>query len=128
MSKKAPDTRNKLDNNKNSKPKKIKKVSHKDLKKEMDSQKPVLSLSAKKKPTKGEIFKKEHGYSKTMKRNMRKSGTSTPKEYAVSVRKPRKLAERKVRQKKHTDASAYKRANGKKKGGGQAKAKKKTES
>jgi hypothetical protein len=128
MSKKAPDTRNKLDNNKNSKPKKIKKISHKDLKKETESEKSVLSLSAEKKPSKGEIFKKENGYSKTMKRNMRKSGASSPKDYAVSVRKPRKLAERKVRQKKHADASAYKRANGKKKGGGsQPKAKKKTE-
>lgn len=128
MSKKAPDTRNKLDNNKNSNPKKLKKISHKDLKKETDSQKSVITLTAEKKPSKGELFKKEKGYSKTMKRLMRKSGTSSPKEYAVSVRKPRKQAETKLRQKKHSDAAAYKRANGKGKGKSGNQLKKKKES
>jgi hypothetical protein len=134
MSKKAPDTRGKLDNNRNSKPKKKKltTLSQQDLKdnlKRANKEETPLKLKGEKKPSKGQLFKQAHGYSKTMKRNMRKAGVDTSQGYAIAVRKPRKLAERKVRQKKHADSVAYKRVNGKAKGKkGQPAAKKKSES
>jgi len=121
MSKKAPDTRGKLDNNKNSKPRKKKKLttlSQQDLKNSLkkNNEESPLNLKAEKKPSNGELFKKSHGYSKTMKRNMKKNGVDTPQGYAIAVRKPRKLAEKKLRQKKRTESNTFKRLHGKGKG------------
>lgn len=119
MSKKAPDTRGKLDNNRPVKkktspsPKRGQTTSLKELKSRIEGT--PVKLKAEKKPTKGQLFKQAHGYSKTMKRNMRKKGVITPEEYKP-IRKSRKLAERKIRQKKHADSVAYKRVNGKGKG------------
>lgn len=114
---KYPDTRNKLDNNKPVKKKKPTVVAMRNLQKAI-SENPIkelpLKLNKEKKPSKGSIFKKATGYSKTMKRNMKKSGAVTVESYKRDVRKTRKLAATKLRQKKHSDSVAYKRANGKK--------------
>lgn len=119
MSKKAPDTRNKLDNNKQSKkktfPKNKEKRSLKDLSNKIHSG-DTISVKVVKKESNGSVFKKTKGYSKTMKRNMHKNGVKTLEEYAISVRKPRKLAEKKARQKKHSEKLAYRRLHGKSKG------------
>lgn len=111
MSKKTPDTRNKLDNNKGSKPRKKPKLE----KKKLSDLGRTSKVKVEKKVSKGQLFKAQHGYSKTMKRNMHKHGVTTVEEYKV-VRKKRKQAERKIQQDKHSKSTAYKRANGKKKG------------
>lgn len=124
MSKNAPDTRNKLDSNKNIKrdshPKKIKRkpISNpKELKKVFEGDVHATQYEDKKKEkrSKGQIFKSTNGYSKTMKRLMNKYAVTTPDEYKP-IRKKRQEAEKKIRQKKHADSTAHKRAHGKKKG------------
>lgn len=119
---KYPDTRNKLDSNKGIKnstvtvKKKSTKITMGDLRanvKTENKEKSPIKLTAEKKPSKGSLFKKRIGYSKTMKKNMKKRGVLTVAEYRL-MRKARKLAATKIRQKKHSDSVAYKRANGKK--------------
>lgn len=119
MSKVAPDTRNKIDSQKDLTPKKMnrkqRKASLKEIRSAMESSPVVLKLE--KKLSKGQIFKQMHGISKTMKRNMAKHGLSiynysdSLNEYRAIVRK-RKLAEKKARQEKHSVAVA-KRKSGK---------------
>jgi hypothetical protein len=128
---KAPDTRGKLDSQRDLNPRKVtlvKKGERKEQKttlekfqkkaKQNEKQKAKdaspLKLSVEKKESKGSIFKKQHGYSKTTKRLLHTYG-ETLDQYRIR-RKNRKLAERKVRQKKHADSAAYKRAHGKTKG------------
>lgn len=118
MSKKAPDTRNRLDNNRNSKPKsKTQKFTQKELKEELKTI--SLKIKVEKKPSKGNLFKTLHGYSKTLKRNMNKHNLN-PVVYSDSIneykgiRKKRKLSETKTRQNKHQVSVTYKRLNGKK--------------
>lgn len=145
---KAPDTRGKVDNQKNINPQRKKPVLVKkgekkrhgntrvtlgDLKTSVEKRKKQeakdklpLKLNAEKKPSKGSIFKKTHGYSKTMKRLMKQHGCTL--EELKQRRKARKLAQKKVRQKKHANSTAYKRVHGKKKGSkGKAPAPKKVE-
>jgi hypothetical protein len=134
MSSKAPDTRGKLDSQRDLNPRKrptihkkneVKKgnsrVTLGDLKTNVEKRKKQeakdkspLKLNIEKKESKGSIFKKQHGYSKTMKRLMHTYGVTI--EQIRERRKARKLAEKKVRQKKHADSAAYKRAHGKAKG------------
>jgi hypothetical protein len=111
MSQKTPDTRNKLDNNKgiNTRPKRIiKKGESVNLQTFKESIHP--SHVKAKKVSNGEIFKKTHGFSKTMKRLMQKHEVYTVAEYRVLI-KARKLTEKKARQKKHSDSVAYKKHN-----------------
>jgi hypothetical protein len=145
---KAPDTRGKIDKQSNINPQRKKPVIQKqsekkytngnrvtlgDLKIKVDKEKrqqvkdqSPLKLKADKKESKGAAFKRQHGYSKTAKRLMRLHGTDL--QGLKERRKARKLAEKKVRQKKHADSSAYKRAHGKSKGSkGKAPAPKKVE-
>ena len=110
MSKSAPDTRNKLDSNKGLK-RQPKKTNLKEIKEVLDGSK----LKFTPKETKGMIFKRIMGYSKSTDRAMNRAGVVTLEAYK-EIRKARKLLERKARQKKHADSTAYKRANGKKKG------------
>lgn len=117
MSKVAPDTRNKLDDNKPLKkkntntrrvtlgdlPKKTLKTSGNDL---------PLKLNIKKKPTKGELFKKEKGYSLTQHKNMLKYDVDLE---GLKLRtKKRKEAEERIKKEKHKESVAFKKANGKK--------------
>jgi hypothetical protein len=121
---KYPDTRNKLDTNAGlNKKKKNTRLTMGDLKanvKKAEEKESPLKLKAEKKPSKGSLFKKAFGYSKTMKRNIRKNqlstvpgGLSAVEQYRELRAKKAKIAN-KVRQKKHSDSVAYKRANGKK--------------
>lgn len=119
MSKNAPDTRNKLDGNPRTERKKPqikkKKVTQTELKAAYEKTFVAVETAPakEKKLTPAEQFRKDHGYSKTMSKLMKKHGVDSPQGYAVSVRRPRKLAEKKVRQKKHADSTAYRRANSK---------------
>ena len=127
---KAPDTRGKIDTQSNIKPRKkpvLKKknevtkgnrrVTLGDIQKEASP----LKLKKEKKPSKGQLFKAQHGYSKTMKRNLKANGldinafSDSINEYRA-IRKKRKAAIRKIQQKKHADKAAYRRANSKSKG------------
>lgn len=113
MSKKAPDTRNRLDNNKglNKKTKPKKKGSLKEL------QQNKTKFKLEKKPTKGEIFKQQHGFSKSTKRAMQKQGLPVSGESIAElrvIRKARKKKQLKVKQDKHKTALA-KRGAGKSK-------------
>lgn len=118
---KYPDTRNKLDNNKDVKTskapkKKNSKITMGDLRanvKAINEKASPIKLTAERKPSKGSLFKKAHGYSKSMKRSMKVADVITIPAYKA-VRKARKLAATKLRQKKHSDSVAFKRANGKK--------------
>lgn len=124
MSKKAPDTRNKLEkvSVSNSKPKKTKvknKFSLKDLSKTSDDksikQESPINIKLEKKPTKGQLFKIKYGYSKTLKRNMKRWNVTTPEEYK-GIRKGRKRSQTIQRQNKHKASVTFRRLNGKKKG------------
>lgn len=120
MSKNAPDTRNKLDNNRKAKTKKVaKKRTLEELLgtfKEKDQKKKVSKrLSA-------EDFKKVHGYSRSVLRNMKKLGiinqySQEVTDYSITQyrasRKARKDAEKKLQQKKHSDAKLHRMAFGK---------------
>lgn len=113
MSKKAPDTRNRLDNNKglNKKTKPKKKGSLREL----QQQKTKFKLE--KKPTKGQLFKQQHGFSKSTKRAMQKQGLPVSGESIAElrvIRKARKKKQLKVKQDKHKTALA-KRGAGKSK-------------
>lgn len=115
MSKKTPDTRNKLDSNKGINKRTKRKTNKKSSLKNSNTKK----LKLPKGPSKGSIFKKEHGFSKTAKRNMQKIGLLIIEENLKVLkenRKARKLKEKQVRQEKHKTSSAYRRANSKKKG------------
>ena len=97
--------------------------SHKDLK--LDKVEKPLKLKGEKKDSKGKIFKKQHGFSKTMLRNLKKNSLNPFKpvetnlsesECILEYRKIRKARKRKAtieRQKKHATSVAYKKANGK---------------
>jgi hypothetical protein len=113
MSKKAPDTRNRLDNNKglnkSHKPKK------KGSLKELQNNKTKFKLE--KKPSKGELFIKAYGFSKSTKRAMQKNGLPVTSESIAElrvIRKARKKKQLKIKQDKHKTALA-KRGAGKSK-------------
>ncbi len=142
MNNKAPDTRNKLDNNlKNTKviydnhghivkrPQTQKKTFFSDIRSiiksgnmtaDREAPNSPIKLKASLKPSKGAEFKKTFGHSKTMKRNMRKAGIVTiglpgcVKEYRA-LRKERRQTATKARQKKHQESLTVKR-NSKSKG------------
>jgi hypothetical protein len=117
MSKNAPDTRNKLDNNKSNKPKRKPTVIKLTEIKRVIDQPGVVKLKAEKKPTKGQLFKKENGYSKTMKRNLKKADLSPNMiDIYKEKRKARKAKERKAKRIKRETSVTFKRLNGKKKG------------
>lgn len=120
---KAPDTRGKLDNQRdlNKKPQFKKK-----FQKKSDEPKKKNSFKVEKKDDKpkisnGKKFKMLHGYSKTMKRNMKKYGLD-PMAYSDSladykaIRKKRKAGIRKIQQAKHAASVLHKRTKGKAKG------------
>lgn len=121
MSKKAPDTRNRLDNNRNSKPKsKPQRFTQTELReniKKVQEEVP-LKIKAEKKPSKGSMFKKANGFSKTQKRSLRKHDLVSQGlkglEMLKEITKKRKLKEKKERQNKHQISATYKRLNGKK--------------
>lgn len=60
-------------------------------------------------PSNGAIFKKRHGYSKTLKRLLHKYGLSI-EEYR-QIRRERKLKEKKVRQEKHKASKLYRQTH-----------------
>jgi hypothetical protein len=71
----------------------------------------------------GQIFKETHGYSKSTKRAMAKSGISNFEEYKL-VRKARKKSQRDVWRKKHFASLSQRKNNSKpKSSGGKDKAK-----
>lgn len=121
---KAPDTRGKLESVKVPKAKKkkaAKKKSFKEFAKEHTPQAIKTKITSKK--TKGQIFKETHGYSKSLKRAMRRVSLD-PMVYSDSlneyraIRKKRKQVAKKKRQDKHSLARANriaKRATSKKK-------------
>jgi len=114
MSKKTPDTRNRLDNNKSIKKTKPKK---KGSLKELRHNKTKSKSNLEKKPTKGELFKQQHGFSKSTKRAMQKQGLPVAGESIAElkvIRKARKKKQLKVKQDKHKTALA-KRGAGKSK-------------
>lgn len=127
---KSPDTRNKLDNNQKLKKRVKKPITIIELRKAV-----IDSATARKrepiKETKGETFKKLHGYSKSMKRNLDKHNDISAIKYSDAlnryreIRKERKKAEKLASQKKHQASVAYKRTNKKTKGKTQSKTKKK---
>lgn len=123
MSTKAPDTRNRIDNQRNVTPrkKKTKIVTKKDLV-DVFLEDHTAKISKEKKPTKGELFKKANGYSKTMKRNLAKHDLSSNMigNYK-EIRKARKKIEKKAEQAKHAKSVAFKKLNGKTKGKGKSK-------
>lgn len=113
MSKSAPDTRNRLDNNKGLKKKN--KTKKKGSLRELQQNKAKFKLE--KKPTKGELFKQQHGFSKSTKRAMQKQGLPVSGESIAElrvIRKARKKKQLKVKQDKHKTALA-KRGAGKSK-------------
>ena len=115
MSKKAPDTRNRLDNNKGIKKTKTKLKKKDGSLKELQQNKSKFKLE--KKPTKGEAFKKVHGFSKSTKRAMQKQGLPVSDKSIAElrvIRKARKKKQLKVKQYKHRTALA-KRGAGKSK-------------
>lgn len=57
------------------------------------------------KKSKGQIFKEKHGYSKTMKRNMKKAGVTSIEDYR-KIRKERKKVQSQIAKRKHSVASA----------------------
>lgn len=119
MSKKAPDTRGKLESvktgKKTHKPKRFKNT--KQLADIVKANTPdAIKLKLEKKPTKGELFKQKNGISKTQKRLLHKYGLETVAEYKP-IRKARKQKETKARQEKHKASVTYKRLNGKGKKG-----------
>lgn len=60
----------------------------------MSTEETVVPILPKK--TKGQIFKEKHGYSLTMKRNMKKYGVTTVEEYRV-IRKENKKKRKKAK-------------------------------
>lgn len=115
MSKKAPDTRNRLDNNKGIKKTKTKLKKKDGSLKELQHNKTKFKLE--KKPTKGELFKQQHGFSKSTKRAMQKQGLPVSDKSIAElrvIRKARKKKQLKVKQDKHRTALA-KRGAGKSK-------------
>lgn len=125
---KAPDTRNKLDDNKGIKKEVKKKIgipitedTLKEFKQIIGGPKVVFKECWKK--TKGQIFKESNGFSKTTRRNLKAANLldqwgkileEDPLNKYKFIRKKRKAAETKARQKKHLDSVLFKRANGKK--------------
>ena len=55
--------------------------------------------------SKGQLFKEKYGYSKTLSRNMKKKGCTTPQEYRANY-KTRRAAEAVVKRAKHMRAVA----------------------
>lgn len=138
---KAPDTRNRLDSNKglnkrtitSKKKKSTYRASFQEFKEETKAINSPIKLKGEKKPTKGQLFKKEKGYSKTMKRLLHKhhvSGENTLEKLNnyKKIRKARKKAETKIRQEKHKASVLYKRTNKKTKGSSGSKPASKTKS
>lgn len=127
MSKSAPDTRDKLDSNKGLKKKpKPKLVTLGEIHTNFKDKSKRKYIP---KETKGQAFKRIMGFSKSTLRAMRRSGISLPKtlegsvmaiEYALEeyrlIKKRRRFAQKMVRQKKHSDSTAYKRSHSKSKG------------
>lgn len=138
---KAPDTRNKLDSNKglnkrtitSKKKNKITyRASFQEFKEEAKAIDSPIKLKGEKKPTKGQLFKKEKGYSKTMKRNLQKHSQLGKDLISLAdyrqIRKTRKKKEKKIRQEKHQASVLYKRTNKKTKGSSGSKPASKTKS
>lgn len=142
---KAPDTRGKLDSqkglNERKKPvlklkkdlvtKKTNRVTFGDLQKATEPS--PLKLSKEKKPTKGQLFKAQYGYSKSTKRNLKKNyldinAFSDAMNALRLIRKNRRVVATKLRQAKHAASVLYKRSKGKTKDSkGKAPASKKVE-
>jgi hypothetical protein len=55
--------------------------------------------------SKGQLFKEKYGYSKTLKRNMKKKGCATPEEYRANYTK-RRAKEAQIKRDKHMRAVA----------------------
>lgn len=66
------------------------------------------------KPTKGELFKKKHGITKTMKRNMQKYDLVDPDDYRT-LRKKRRKTEREAAKTRHIKSKAGRKAKDAKK-------------
>jgi len=115
----APDTRNKLDNNKQlTKKKKVnpninKKTAFSSLKKELNLSKKPLLVSNKKEPSKGYLYKQVKGHSKTQKRLMKIYSTDLEGLKKRTIL--RKDNEKAIKHEKHKKSLAYKRANSKSK-------------
>jgi hypothetical protein len=120
MKNKAPDTRNKLDTQRNiQQPRKkieikLKKPSNRVTLGDLQRKDAPLKLSKEKKKSKRQLFKELKGISKTQFQLLEKHGVSLT-EYK-ELRRKRKKNQTKLRQAKHAASAAYKRANGKKKG------------
>lgn len=108
--KKARDTRNMLDSNRGIKKqgqqktkRRERKLTMIDLKEEvkhfntgLQENPRVIALRTKKKLTPGQLFKQQHGYSRTMAKLMKKYGCETVEGYRL-IRRENKLAAKKAR-------------------------------
>lgn len=87
------------------------------ISKEEVSSNPPLKINVSKKETKGDVFKKKHGMSRTMYRNMKKLGLNPSiGEDRISYKTKRKSkakARKKIIQRKHQDSVIYMAAKGK---------------
>ena len=104
---KAPDTRGKLESVKVPKPKKKKAAPKKKSFKEFkEDHKETGKYKLTPKKTKGQLFKEQHGYSRSVARAMRKAGVLTLEAYK-EVRK----ANKKLVKKKQRDQASLAKAN-----------------
>lgn len=109
------DTRNKLDDNSHLKQRRNNsKKTFKSLKDELSDNNPsVIKLKKTKVPTKGQIFKQTHGYSKSIYKAMKKNlvGIITGDSLKAyrELRNERKRAARKVAAKKRSDSVAIRK-------------------
>lgn len=93
MRNKAPDTRNKLDDNKGIKKHPKKKKSNKKTFGDIIKKDSTSVNSNSQKLTKGEIFKKANGFSKSTKRSLTKNGLNPfMMDILKAIRKERKLS------------------------------------
>ena len=106
------DTRNKLDDNSHLKQRRNNsKKTFKSLKDDLSDNKPSISRKVKA-PTKGQIFKQTHGFSRSVARAMKRAGLHadfpTFEVYKI-LRRNIKKAARKIAQAKHSDSVAIKK-------------------
>lgn len=133
MKSKSPDTRNKLDGNKDLN-KKVKKKLNKnnfkniqntlkaiETKEALDKDPNVIKIKiVALKESKGSLYKKANGFSKTLKRNMKKIGLNPVKESIVEykeIKKKKKLERRKKEKTQLLLNQQYRRAHPRKKKG-----------
>ena len=120
MAAKAPDTRNKLDDNKGlkkgpkkkpkaQKPQVIKLKAVKELKQVIEGHE-VTVTKYEQQETKAQSFKRTHGYSRSIQRAMNRLGVTSFEAYKAHRNKTKKAAI-KVRQEKHKASVAFKMAN-----------------